>query len=91
MDEKGATQLFLRFRNCTGNLINLRTDQKINQELTEEEYIKGQIAMSVDNFFKNQRRRTVAQAALMTFRQRTISAGYFDHLLNRQVLPLTLD
>ena len=71
----GKPCLLVRFKNCTGNIIDL---DDVQHNVTETEMAQAQIALSIDSQFKNQRNRTVTQAIDMVLRQRTISMGYFD-------------
>ena len=65
VNEDGMPCLVLRFKNCTGNIIDLSSS---NQDVSDKEYIKGAIAINIDHKFKNQRSRTVAQAIEMVIR-----------------------
>ena len=80
--------LILRFKNCTGNVIDLSENAHI---VNKTEFAKSQVALSIDYGFKNQRSRTIAQAVDMVIRQRTISSGYFDFQIRRLVNPMTLE
>ena len=53
----GEPCLILRLKNCTGNLIDL-TNTKICVD--DQEISRGQVALSIDYHFKNQRSRTIA-------------------------------
>ena len=57
--------LLLRFRNCTGNIIDL-SDRLV--EVSQEELALAQMALSIDDKFKNQRKRTIKQAVEMVLR-----------------------
>ena len=58
LDSEGKSSLILRFKNSTGNVIDLsnNNDEKISEYIENE----AKIALSVDYRFKNQRRRTIA-------------------------------
>lgn len=86
-NSEGNPCLLLRFKNCTGNIIELDDKQ---QKVTDHEFAQAQIALSIDSQFKNQRNRTVTQAIDMVLRQRTISMGYYDYQIRRYVKPMTL-
>ena len=88
VNEEGKPCLVLRFKNCTGNIIDLSST---DQQVSKKEIAKGQVALTIDAKFKNQRSRTIGQAIDMVIRQRTISQGYFDVQLNRLVKGMTLD
>ena len=81
--------MVLRFFNCTGNFIDFTEFD--TQDVTKEEIVKARIALSVDELFKNQRRRTVGQAIVMSLRQRVVSSGYFDYTIGHWVRPMTLE
>jgi len=87
VNNEGKPCLFLRFKNCTGNVIELDDKQ---HNITQNEFAQAQIALSIDSQFKNQRNRTVTQAIDMVLRQRTISMGYFDYQIRKFVKPMTL-
>ena len=80
--------MFLRFKNCTGNIIELEDKQPL---ISQVESDQAEIALSIDPEFKNTRNRTVKQIMLMVLRQRTICMGYFDFQIRRNVKPMTLD
>ena len=86
--QDGTPYLVLRFKNSTGNIINF-FDSDI--EVTDWELSRAKAALSVDYRFKNQRRRSVAQAIMMAFRQRQVSSGYYDFMIKRWVQSLTLE
>ena len=80
--------IFLRFKNCTGNIIILSSeDTEINVE--QSEITQAQLALSVDPQYKRSRSRTVKQAINMVLRWRTISLGYYDYQIKRHVLPMS--
>ena len=81
--------MVLRFFNCTGNFIDLTECDE--NEVSWEEFVKAKIALSVDESFKNQRRRTVAQAIVMALRQRVVSSGFYDYSIHHWVKPMTLE
>ena len=83
---EGKSCLFLRFKNCTGNLINL-TDELIDVDMSD--FIIAQLALSIDPMYKKSRSRTVKQAINMVLRWRTISLGYYDYQIKRHVYPMT--
>jgi len=56
INNEGKPCLLLRFKNCTGNVIELDDRQ---QKVTDHEFAQAQIALSIDSQFKNQRNRTV--------------------------------
>ena len=68
--EDDKSFLKLRFKNCTGNIIDLSENDNEVIKVGEDE---AKVALSIDYRFKNQRRRTIAQAIEMVIRQRTIS------------------
>jgi len=88
INNEGKPCLGLRFKNCTGNIIELDDKQHV---VNQVEFAQAQIALSIDSQFKNQRNRTVTQAIDMVLRQRTISMGYFDFQIRRYVKPMTLE
>ena len=88
VNEDGKPCLVLRFKNCTGNVIDLSTAE---HHVSDKEVAKGLVALTIDHKFKNQRSRTVAQAIDMVIRQRTISQGFYDVQLQRLVKGMTLD
>ena len=57
--ESELSCLILRFKNCTGNVIDFSTKSP-EFKLTMEDKTRAQAALSVDYQFKNQRRRTIA-------------------------------
>ena len=57
--------LLLRFSNCTGNIIDL--SDRLG-EVSQEELALAQMALSIDDKFKNQRKRTIKQAVEMVLR-----------------------
>ena len=73
--KEGNLCILLRFKNCTGNIINLEDER---QEVSETELALATLVLSIDPKFKNQRTRTITQAIEMVLRQRTISSGYYD-------------
>jgi len=91
---RNTHHLILRFKNCTGNVIDF-SEMNMNRDMSElelaEEQVKVQAALSIDPEFKNKRRRTIAQALMMTLRQRTISQGFYDYQIARYVYPITLE
>ena len=84
----GKAKLFLRFKNCTGNVIDLTNTEPI--VVDPFEMAKSQLTLSVDPTFKEIRCRTVQKVVNMVLRWRTISTGYFDYRINRNVLPMPL-
>ena len=64
---EGSPCLILRFKNCTGNIIDLDEDKK-ELELTKLERVSAQIALSIDSEFKHQRTRRISQAIDMVTR-----------------------
>ena len=88
VNEDGKPCLVLRFKNCTGNVIDL---QSASHHVSHQDFSKGAITLHIDPKFKNQRSRTVAQAIEMVIRQRTVSQGYYDVRLRRLVKGMTLD
>ena len=88
INKEGKPCLILRFKNCTGNVIDLSEKAHI---VNKTEFAKSQVALSIDYAFKNQRSRTISQAIDMVIRQRTISSGYFDFQIRRLVQPMTLE
>ena len=51
----GRSCIIFRFSNCTGNLINFVDSKKAS----EEDISRAHIALSIDESFKKQRRRSV--------------------------------
>ena len=77
----------MRLKNRTGNLIDL---EPLKIEPSPVDILQGEIALSLDPQFKDQRNRTVAQALNMVVRQRTLGSGFYDPELKRYVKPMTL-
>ena len=69
--------------------MNMNID--MSEMIEIDEHVKVQAALSIDPEFKNKRRRTIAQALMMTLRQRTISQGFYDYQISRYVYPITLE
>ena len=55
VDDEGNYSLVLRFKNCTGNIINF-SDKRVP---TQEELQKAEIALSIDKKFYDNRHRQV--------------------------------
>ena len=73
-DEKKLC-LVLRFKNCTGNVINLTNKEPL---VDAAELTKAQVTISIDPTYHKSRSRTVRQAIDMVVRWRTIGTGYYD-------------
>ena len=86
----GNSCLTLRFKNCTGNVIDL-SEEKKNVEVSDIELHNSSIALSVDSQYKHQRTRKISQAIDMVTRWRAISQGYYDYQIKRHVWPMTLE
>ena len=84
--DEGKTCLFLRFKNCTGNIINLSDNQTVDDP---DELAQVELALSIDHLYKKSRSRTIKQAITMVLRWRTISLGYYDYQIKRRVYPMT--
>ena len=65
ISSEGRPCLLLRFKNCTGNVIQFDDKQHIVNPI---EFAQATIALSIDSQFKNQRNRTVTQAIDMVLR-----------------------
>ena len=85
---RGNLCLPLRFKNCTGNIIDL-TDRIT--ELSTADSILAYFPFSIDPDFKNFRHRTLLQTIVMVLRWRLISMGYYDFHLQRHVKPMNHD
>ena len=88
VNKDGNPCLVLRLKNCTGNMIDLENS---NVTVSDMELARGHVTLSVDEHFKNQRSRTIAQAIDMVIRQRTIASGFYDFNIRRLVKPMTLE
>ena len=77
--------LVLRFKNCTGNVIDLTKKEPF---IDAAELAKAQMAISLDSTYKKSRSRTVRQAVDMVLRWRTIGTGYYDFQIQRYVEPM---
>ena len=75
VNEDGRPSLLLRFKNCTGNIIDLADEEPFIDALSLKQ---AQIALSIDSKFKKSRSRTVKQAVNMVVRWRTIGLGFYD-------------
>ena len=89
-DAEGFPCLTLRFKNCTGNVIDLDEEKK-HAELSDIERYNSSIALSIDSQYKHQRTRKIGQAIDMVTRWRAISLGYYDYQIKRHVRPITLE
>ena len=56
-DTNGNLCLLLRFKNCTGNVIDFQAE---TLEVSEQELALSHLTLSIDPKFKNQRTRTVS-------------------------------